>query len=450
MAYAQKKQYLEQRTDINTLKQIFPKGDLKEYPKGLVICDTHREVTKFRWLVEGTMDYFVTLEHPESEILVCQISKPYSTLGASGLNPPNRYTFKVAVSSSKAQFFEVSIDDLKHQLAQEHKNELSKRINSGLYHQLRTALLKQTELLQPVRFKPLADNKEFFMTPDKNQSEVIQLMRCSPFLDQFSEAQLSSLAAIAERREYEPYEVLYVQDRFTNGLYILIHGEVSIKRIEGEIEIKQRGISNAGFIFGWSCFLGEKDICNATTTQKTAIYFISQRDLNHLFKKEIPFAKQFQHQLTWLIGNQINAAFLRYAGLLGKHNLQAVFQLIENNKSRIPLTSELHKVVHLLRNLNTKEMAYKSLSHLLSHGTSLERHIASLGLELLRDDQEELQFVKGLENIYKSVVDNNLTSTVASRKACAKANLFLINLTIILKAGKTFQIPRAISLFITT
>jgi len=411
---------------ISTLKQLFPLGKVKEYPKDHIICDTHTEVKKFRWLIDGVMDYFISLENPDNELLVCQISEPYSTLGASGLNPPRRYTFRVVVSSNTAQFFELPIDVLKKHLHQEDSNEMLQQITAGLYHQLRTALLKQTELLQPVRFKPLVDDREFFMTPEESEAEVIQVMRCSPFLDQFTETNLAAMAQIAERREYEPYEVLYVQDRSTNGLYVLIHGEVSIKRIEGEIEIKQRGINNAGFIFGWSCILGEKDICNAMTTEKTALYFIPFRDLKKLFEKEPAFEFQFHLQLTWLIGNQLNAAFLRYAGLLGKYNLQAVFQLIENNKSRIPLTSALHKVIHLLANMNTKELAYESLESLLNQGTALERHIASLSLELLRDDKEELNFIKGLENIYKTVVTSK-ANAADTRRACALATTSLFN-----------------------
>ena len=326
-----------------------------------------------------------------------------------------------------------------------------KNIGSKLYHQLKSALLKQIELLQPVRSKSFEDDREFFMTPETNTTEIISLMRCSPFLDQFSEDKLSKMAALAERREYEPYEVLYVQDRCTNGLSILIHGEVNIKRIEGNIEIKQRSIRDAGFIFGWSSFLGDKDICSATTHKKTAIYFIPRAALTSLFILDTAFEKQFYRQLLWLIGNQINAAFLRYIGLLGKHNLQAVFHLIENNKSRLPLTSKLHQSIHLLKNINTKELAYNGLKKILSTGTSLERHIASLSLELLKDDDEELQFVKGLENIYSTVVDNKSNSVLEVRKQCAAATKnYSIPKIIILMVGKIYLTAMVIFLFIIT
>ncbi len=418
---------MENDAHIKQLKAIFPEGKIKEYPKNHVLFNIHREVKKFRWILSGLVNYYIEFKEPEKDILVCQISEPMSTLGINGLNNPKRYNYKAVTSSKGATFFEIPIAQLETYLAKDSKNTLLKNIASKLYHQQKSALLKQIELLQPVRSTPFEEDREFFMTPESTISEIINLMRCSPFLDQFSEKKLSKMAALAERREYEPHEVLYVQDSFTNGLSILIHGEVNIKRIEGNIEIKQRSIRDAGFIFGWSSFLGDKDICSAITHKKTAIYFIPHKALSLLFTTDTKFERQFYKQLLWLIGNQINAAFLRYLGLLGKHNLQAVFHLIENNKSRLPLNSKLHQTIHLLNNVNTKEIAYEGLKKLLATGTSLERHIASLSLELLKDDDEELQFIKGLENIYSTVVNSSSTTVLEVRKQCAEATKKLFN-----------------------
>lgn len=403
------------------LSQLLPVATQKEYTKGHVICDLHLEVKTFRWLLEGSVDYFITLEDSENEILVCQISEKSSILGHSGLNTPGRHTYKAVVSSEMARFYELTIDALKTYIGEDKDNQLLRNITKTLYAQLRIALLKQTELLQPVRFAPLPKDREFFMQPHDDEATIIKVMRCSPFLDQFTETQLAKIAHVVERREYEPYEILYTQDEHTNGMYILIDGEVSIKRIEGHIEIKQRSITNAGFIFGWSCILGKNDICNAMTTQKTGLYFVSCKLLRGLFQEDKEFEHLFFKRLLWLVSNQMNAAFMRYAGLLGKHNLQAVFQLISNSKSRIPLTSRLHSIAHLLKDNNTKEMAYDCLKNVVSQGTALERHIASLSLELLKEDQEELRFIKGLQHIYETVAHHTSTDSAVIRKDCALA-----------------------------
>jgi len=139
-----------------------------------------------------------------------------------------------------------------------------------------------------------------------------------------------------------------------------------------------------------------------------------------LFQKDDAFEGQFYQRLLWLMGNQLNAAFVRYVGLLGKHNLQAVYQLIKNNNSRLMVSSPLHQVPHLLKSTTTKQFAYDALTSLVKKGTALERHIASLSLELLGEDQKEQDFVSGLQQIYENVAEKNSKDPKLNRKVCAE------------------------------
>ena len=410
---------MRQEITIGQLQKSFPEGKIQAYGKGHTICYIHKKVSTFRWLLEGNIDYYIAVENPDKDILVCQNSILFSTFGLDGFNTPQRYTFKAVVATTKAEFFEIPFEQIAAHLKKGHQNVLLKSIGSKLYHLLHTALLKQAELLNPVDFQLFEEEYKFYSSPDVKKEEIISLMRRSPFLDYFEEKQLSQIATFAERREYEPDEVLYVQDGSSNGLFILIDGEVTIMRIENTIKIKQRSIKNPGFIFGWSCLLQEKDICSAITHTKTSAYFIHDHDLKQLFDNDDVFEGIFFQRLIWLMGNQLNAAFVRYVGLLGKHNLQAVLQLIKNNKSRLSVSSQLHQVPHLLKNNNTKKIAYDSLASLLHDGTGLERHIASLSLELLVEDQKETNFINGLHDIYKNVAERDTGNPELNRKACA-------------------------------
>ncbi len=408
---------------IEQLHNYFPNGHIEEYEKGHIIFDIHKKVGKFRWLLEGSINYYVSLEGSDNDILVCQNSEPFTTTGLNGFNAPKRHTYKAVVASRKVSFFEVPIDDIATYLQSNTENRLLKNIGSKLYYVLRTALLKQVELLNPVRNQHSEENRRVIISPSATIEKIVSLMRRSPFLDTFDEKYLSLLATKAERREYEAAETLYVQDKNTKGLFILIDGEVTIKRIENAIEIRQRAIKNTGFIFGWSCLLKENDICSAEASIKTSAYFIPEEELLQIFANDIVFEGKFHNRLLWLVGNQINAAFVRYIGLLGKHNLQAVNQLIINNKSRLLLSSALHQVPHLLENNNTKKFAYTALEKMLHNGTALERHIASLSLELLTEDQKELEFIQGLQNIYESIAEKGMTDTERNRRVCAEQTI---------------------------
>jgi lysophospholipase L1-like esterase/CRP-like cAMP-binding protein len=411
---------LKEDITIEKLKQYFPNGRINDYEQGHVIFDIHKKVTKFRWLLEGSINYYVSLENPDNDVLVCQHSERFTAMGLNGFNAPKRYTYKAVVASQKVTFFEIPIAIIEDYLQGDKNNVLLKSVGAKLYHLLHTALLKQLELLTPVRLQPFVENREFFISPIAKKEEIVSLMRRSPFLDNFEEKHLFLMATKVVRREYEPEEILYIQDTITSGLFILIEGAVTIKRIENNIEIRQRSIKNTGFIFGWSCLLKETDTCSAITSTKTSAYFIAEDDLSSILREDVVFEGQFYHRLLWLIGNQINAAFVRYVGLLGKHNLQAVYQLIKNNKSRLLLSSPLHQVPHFLQNNNTKQFAYDALQKMLNYGTALERHLASLSMELLMEDQKELEFVSGLQRIYESVAEKGKYEPKENRKVCAE------------------------------
>lgn len=403
-------------------QKFFPTGVTKNYAKDYLLCDTHKKVETVHWLVSGTISFYLTKHELDQEILVSQTAEPYTIIGWNGLTASGRYTYRATIASEEATFFEIPLRDFKAYLTTSQDNELLRYVCANMYHQLKYALLKQTELLHPRRADQPVATDEFFVTPEASKVEIVALMRRSPFLDTFSEGHLSLLAEYAERRDYEPGEVLYLKDRKTNGLYILIDGEVIIQRIEGNVDIRQRSISNSGFIFGWSGLIDERDVSSAVTAQKTSAYFIPHTPVLELLQSDFEFGKAFFLRLVWLIGNQINVAFLRYVSLLGKFSIEAVYQLIENNRSRLNINSPLHQIFHLLQNLNTKSLGYALLRQLLSSGTALERHIASLSLEFLKNDQKETRFLKGLHAIYETVAETHASkSTEIIRKACAEA-----------------------------
>ncbi|MGB5942142.1 MAG: GDSL-type esterase/lipase family protein [Leeuwenhoekiella sp.] len=412
----------QQSLTQNMLQDRFPSGSIITQTHGVSISVTHKKVKYVHWLLHGRIDYHVKIHNPEQEILVAQTEKPLTPVGWNGLLPPGRFTYTCKVSSENATFFKVELKEFRKYVEHDVSNELLYATCVGNYQLLKNALNKHVELLQPHRFRVPDEKDEFFMGPEMEKSEIVSLMRRSPFLDQFSEGNLSNLAALTERRDYEPDETLYVQDEFTQGLFILIHGEVAIKRLEGKVDVSQRSISSSGFIFGWSSLIGQRDICNAVTTAKSAVYFIGYQDILQLLENDVRFARKFYLRLLWLIGNQVNAAFVRYTSLLGKHSIQAVYQLIENNRSRLSVGSQLHAVYHLLKDFTTKNLAYAKLNELVTAGTALERHIASLSLEFLKNDQREHRFMNGLREIYESVAENvSDASPEALRKACAEA-----------------------------
>ncbi|UWX55265.1 hypothetical protein NYZ99_01195 [Maribacter litopenaei] len=57
-----------ERISFETLREYFPKGQITTYEKDYVICDVHKRVKTFRWLLEGSIDYYIPVENPDNDI----------------------------------------------------------------------------------------------------------------------------------------------------------------------------------------------------------------------------------------------------------------------------------------------------------------------------------------------------------------------------------------------
>ena len=101
---------LKQEITTEKLKEYFPNGALKTYAKGYAISYIHKKVRTFRWLLEGSIAYYIPTDNPDKDVLVCQNSEPFSTLGLNGFTTPKRYIYKVLIASQKAVFFEIPFE----------------------------------------------------------------------------------------------------------------------------------------------------------------------------------------------------------------------------------------------------------------------------------------------------------------------------------------------------
>jgi len=413
---------LKPSLSLDFLKSTFPNGELISLEKKYVIGYPHQKITHFYWLLEGSINYYTILDETGKAILVSKMSQPFSPIGWGGFNTPYRFGLKIRTESKTSKFFKVNLDDIHQYMLSKSDPFLIKCICSSLYLQMALNIKMQGKRLENKTIKFTESNYEnYFISPQSSNKEIAALFRRSPFMGEFDEKNLYNLAGIATRRDYEIGEEIIQQDTIVEGFYILISGEVAIRRNEGGIQVNMRSISTPGFLFGWSSLIDEVDLFQAITTTKTSVYFINKGELTSLLSHYTQFRTDFYLRLIWLIGNHLNFSFIRYLNLRLNHDITAVKNLIYNSRSRLKLASKLHQVPHLLSNLETKKLSFSILHELNKSGTSLERHIASLSLDLLKNEEKELKFIQDLSNIYEVVAENKDNPPEQTRKECAKA-----------------------------
>ncbi|MEL7001154.1 MAG: cyclic nucleotide-binding domain-containing protein [Bacteroidota bacterium] len=366
-------------------------------------------------MLEGTLEYFLTDELTDEKTVLFSTNKAGVLIGWEVLHAPQRFITNVAVASGNANIKKITIKEFLSVLTPQSLQSICRQINSFL----EISFLKQSKLLSQRVEQGAIDHDKYFIANDSDLTERIRLLKSSPFFGEFLESEIQELAHLMIRREYQTGDLIYDQHEDTGGLFILVQGEVSIRRQEGDAYLRVRSISTPGYIFGWSSSFGAKDICRTITEQKTSVYFISKEDLNSL-TEGTSFGVSFFKMIIWLMSNRLQLAHSWYLQLKENYNLVSVNHLIDINRPRIPLPSALHQIPHLLKDNTTQNLAFDILHDLHHHGTRQERHLASICLDLLKSEERERLFLSSLGDIYNVVVQGESTRKDENRRLCAE------------------------------
>ncbi|QNL48217.1 cyclic nucleotide-binding domain-containing protein [Olivibacter sp. SDN3] len=386
------------------------------------MCHIHKKVEYIHWLLAGSVRFYVALNEGDPEIEVCQFTGQALPIGWNGLNPPGRHTKNVLVASERATFFRVELHAYHTFLHTLTDVNLHIHVCKKQFLLLKKAVLNQQSILPPDSAIKTQDHDHHYDSVAQQPQAIMGLLKRSPFFEFFEDTELMLIAKQAVRREYRPDDVVFQQDTFSDGLYILIEGNIRMERIEHTQRLSQWPISDQGFIFGWPCMIAEKEICTAYVVRRTSTYFIENTRLNSLLKSDNSFALRFYTRLNWLVDNHINAAFIRFLSLHFNANQLTIQYLIESYQTQIKASSELHQIPHLLKHRTTKYLAFEILHQLIEVGTSRERRIASICLDLLRAEKQEMLFLRHLQEVYEVVTDTNREPDAAeTRKACSAA-----------------------------
>lgn len=407
--------------DLAYLQTHFPDGDVMSLQQGELVSDVHKKIEYIHWLIDGTLSFVMSLGTDSPEIEVCSFSESLFPIGWYSLDTPIRYTKRIAVASEKATFYRVKINNEKSFLNSLTDIRLHKHVAQVQFQLLKAAVCKQKEILPKHVFIEPNQPKQYEELFDVEVENVNSLLRQSPFFDSFDDAMLEKLAPLFSKRDYQIDDIVFKQDELSEGISVLIAGNIRIQRFGEAQTLAQWPIKHKGFILGWAGFIGEKEICTAKTVQNTSVYFLEYAQLNLLLANDPEFAIDWYTRINWLIDNHINAAFVLYLSIYFNFDELTIRYLIENYQTQIKVSSDLHKIPHLLGHRSTKGLAIHILKKLVKNGTARERRIASIGLDLLKKTIQENDFMQQLQRIYETVTDQPKdTNSKEIRLLCAK------------------------------
>ena len=341
------------------------------------------------------------------EIEVGESDTRLTPIGWSGFNSPGRYATTVKVDSLSATFIKWNHEELREIL--EANPELGTAFLRDICGRARDLIKIAVKILNakaPSVLPSLPESSNgFTITAPSPEEDLVKFLRKSAFFEAFDEVPLEFLSQNVERRMYAANEIIYTQDKKSDGLFILGMGKVRFSyHSENQANVSFTQITTPGFVLSWASSVFKANIINAHAVQDTLVYFVPQTSMDRIIKLNPTFSPQYFKRLLWLISHQLQAIRARIIASRLNHEVVAISNLIDQNSARLTLTSPLHKIPHLLDNKLTVTDAIDTLENLKEHGTSLEKTVALSSLDILEGIRKEQQFYKGLVNVYNSVV----------------------------------------------
>lgn len=386
---------------------LLDKGIEIRLKNGEILTQQFAKANDFYLMKSGRVRFFLSMDDSGGEIEVGESDTRLTPIGWSGFNSPGRYATTVKVDSLSATFIKWNHEELREIL--EANPELGTAFLRDICGRARDLIKIAVKILNakaPSVLPSLPESSNgFTITAPSPEEDLVKFLRKSAFFEAFDEVPLEFLSQNVERRMYAANEIIYTQDKKSDGLFILGMGKVRFSyHSENQANVSFTQITTPGFVLSWASSVFKANIINAHAVQDTLVYFVPQTSMDRIIKLNPTFSPQYFKRLLWLISHQLQAIRARIIASRLNHEVVAISNLIDQNSARLTLTSPLHKIPHLLDNKLTVTDAIDTLENLKEHGTSLEKTVALSSLDILEGIRKEQQFYKGLVNVYNSVV----------------------------------------------
>ena len=387
--------------------------------KGHIILKPNEKITYIYFLIKGTVDHFNCLDHPREDVLIYRSNITQTPIGWCGLFPPARSLNKIIIASEEAVFQRFEIEIFQKEIKLNLQNILLK-LSKTIFNQYLEVLKSHHPEIKGDHLNAVGQRESYQLIQKDHFQESLMLIKRSPFLGEMDDLFLEKLVKKLSIKSFPARKKMYRQENTSQGIYILINGEVSIERSQLGISQQLRTLSTPGFVWGWEGLIHEKNVASAVTVVATQTLFIAHQEVQLLVAHDPQLTYQLYMRLLWMMDNQLQLCYSRFLKTKLRHDQLTIHNLIKKNSVKLKVGSRLHQVPHLLTNQDTRTLAFQTLSELNTAGDAQERHLSSISLDLLKQENRDFNFYQGLINIYQEVTENtSKLSSFGVRKACA-------------------------------
>ena len=269
---------------------------------------------------------------------------------------------------------------------------------------------------------------------------IITALRRSAFFAQFDDSALQRLAADAKLTRCDPGTDLVRQDEPLSGLWVLAGGSADsyfatrdgegsgaagqgggAGGSQGERLVRFVSLPARGGVAAGVPTLDGGYRAEATVRAVSPCWFyrIPTQSIESLIAEDPEFGRSFVQRQLARLSHLITAARVPKPSADEEPEIVALKSLLQQNQARIPVTSELHKVPHLLAHRLTTRSALACLGNVRGTASYAERAVARVCSDVLAGVQAEVAFYEEVLNAYAAVTGAPEDSQPASlRRRC--------------------------------
>ena len=361
------------------------------------------------FLFSGELTTSIPLRETGKDYSVGVINELYAPVGWSAFRYPSRYVTTFS-ATQKTTLISFPIRRLKKIIS---KNPIFGNHFLQYVYQCCLPILESiqdqthpffsNESLAFEETRPLLE-KNFLTFSEK---EALQEINKASFFEGFTLNEKQAFSQHVKMMLVSQGDIISQQDQTSDGLYFLLRGKVivSYQTKSGDV-ITTRTIVRSGTILSWSVLNSEiKNRISIIASRDSTILHIASNDLNKLLETDSVLSHKYWYRLIWLIGAHLLSARMRYLSQTANNEILAVGNVVDQNAALLPVSSSLYKVSELLKSAITTNDAFVILYKSLHFGSNLERTIAGMCLDILKDVHRENGFYRYLQHTYDHIMN---------------------------------------------
>jgi lysophospholipase L1-like esterase/CRP-like cAMP-binding protein len=384
-----------QSLDLTDARALLSKAaNLRRFKAGETLVQNFAPGAWLYLLLEGGITFWSS-GRADRELVTTDAA--WTPFGWSALRSPSRY-FSHVTSESEGQYLALSIEDIQKLSARQPLAAIA--LVAWCFG--RAMPLTEMTRLTPEQQPAAPDLSQLVQAPQSEAEipAIADVLERSPVLGGLGRETLETLARSGTTIQLAAGDYLSRQGQTSPGLAIMIWGQFNLyyRPSDAPDKLRERSATRPGSVVAWGGLQGQtiNAIYDAQASRDSLVLLLEPRHCSQLVASHPYLVETLYHKQFWLLGRSLRSARALKQVDTSRSGIEILRALIDDNRLNLPPSSTLFAIEIMLNHTATRQVAFELLNRLPDSGSELERGIAAVALDTLRNLELETSLASAL------------------------------------------------------